>query len=296
MSIGFVGLGIMGKGMFKNLISKLQHVETFVVWNRSRAAVDEMISAFPDRRIIAAACPADVVRQSTFTYSMLSTVESSVDVFDSVDGVIAGVSEGKTIIDCATLSPERMSAISDAIIARGGRFLEAPVSGSKVPAETGTLIFLCGGPDDVFADAKVGLTAMGKASFLLGPVGAGSRMKLVVNGLMGTMMSAFTEHMSLCKEAGLSQETLLQVLDLGAMANPMFKGKGPNMIAGKFDAHFPLKHAQKDMRLALAMASSVGLTLPTTEAANAQFESVLEAHGDEDFSALIKVDNRTKHA
>ena len=92
--------------------------------------------------------------------------------------------------------------------------------------------------------------------------------------------------MALCSAADLPQDVLLQVLDLGAMANPMFKGKGPNMIKGSYSPHFPLKHAQKDMRLALALTKDLGQDLPTTKAANDEFLSVLESKGDEDFSAV----------
>lgn len=92
--------------------------------------------------------------------------------------------------------------------------------------------------------------------------------------------------MSLCSAADLPQDLLLQVLDLGAMANPMFKGKGPNMIKGVHAPNFPLKHAQKDMRLALELGEGLGLPLPTSEAANKQFVSVLESRGDDDFSAV----------
>ena len=280
----------MGKGMIRNLVNKMPQVESFVVWNRSKAAVDELKAAFPSGRIHIAATPAEVVQRCGITYSMMSTMEASVAVFDCEDGVISGITAGKTLIDCATLTPERMMSISDAVKSKGGKFMEAPVSGSKVPAETGTLIFLCGGPEEIFEDleVKAGLDAMGKASFYLGEVGSGSRMKLVVNGLMGTMMSAFTESMHLCKESNLPQDTLLKVLDLGAMANPMFKGKGPCIINENYGAHFPLKHQQKDMRLALELAKDVGVSMPVFDAANKQYEKVLAAHGDEDFCAVMK--------
>ena len=140
----------------------------------------------------------------------------------------------------------------------------------------------------MYQAAMPGLEAMGKANFLFGDVGTGSKMKLVVNMIMGTMLTSLSEGMSLCDKAGLSQDKLLEVLDLGAMSNPMFKMKGPNMIKGNLPAHFPLKHAQKDMRLALALADQVGAKLPTTISANEQFLSVLDASGDEDFAAVHK--------
>lgn len=290
--VGFVGLGIMGKGMIKNLVTKLPAVDTFVVWNRSPDASEEIKAQFPGK-IEVATTAAEVVQSCPITYSMLSTIAASEAVFDKEgDGLIAGVSEGKIIVDCATLSPERMLKIRSDVCAKGGKFLEAPVSGSKVPAETGTLIFLCGGDEEVYKAAVPAFKAMGKANFLFGEVGSGSKMKLVVNMIMGTMLTAFSEGMALCEASDLPQEKLLEVLDLGAMANPMFKMKGPNMINANYGAHFPLKHAQKDMKLALDLAAQIGLNLPTTDAANDQFKSLLDSCGDEDFCAVHKADKK----
>mmetsp|Transcript_5961 Transcript_5961/g.6559 ORF Transcript_5961/g.6559 Transcript_5961/m.6559 type:complete len:192 (+) Transcript_5961:156-731(+) len=183
-----------------------------------------------------------------------------------------------------------MIEINEKISAKGGRLLEAPVSGSKVPAETGQLIFLCGGDSDLFEYASDALQAMGKAKFLCGPVGQGSRLKLVVNMIMGTMLASFSEGLSLGKAYDIPLETILQVLDLGAMANLMFKGKGAAIIQDNYAANFPLKHAQKDMRLALELAEKQDLHLSTTNAANSVYVKALENNlGDEDFAAVYKV-------
>ncbi len=167
------------------------------------------------------------------------------------------------------------------------------MSGSKLPAENGQLIFLCGGDPAVYNSPEVSsaLDAMGKAKFLFGPVGQGSRVKLVVNMVMGTMMGALSEGLALGAAAELPLEPLLQVIDLSAMTNPMFKAKGANILAGAFPAHFPLKHAQKDMRLALELSASLGVELPTAAAANKLYERVLESKGDEDMSAVYTAVN-----
>lgn len=136
---------------------------------------------------------------------------------------------------------------------------------------------------------------MGKAKYFFGDVGQGSKVKLIVNMIMGTMMGAFAEGMALCSAADLPQDQLLQVLDLGAMACPLFKMKGPNMIKDSFPPHFPLKHAQKDMRLALELSSSLGVELPTTQACDGVYRSVLEKRGDEDFSAIYAASSAKKH-
>ena len=131
---------------------------------------------------------------------------------------------------------------------------------------------------------------MGKASFFFGPIGQGSRVKLIVNMIMGTMMSSFSEGLALSESASLPTDKILEVIGMAAIANPMFAGKGPSMLTGNFSPHFPLKHAQKDMRFALAMAGSLGLTLPTTEAANSEYLKALDSgRGDDDFSAVHTV-------
>ena len=102
------------------------------------------------------------------------------------------------------------------------------------------------------------------------------------------MMNALSEGVTLAQAADLPVDKLLQVLDLGAMANPMFKMKGPNMINQTFAPHFPLKHAQKDMQLALNMSQDLGVALPTSAASNGEYVKALGAFGDEDFSAVYK--------
>ena len=277
----------MGKGMASNLISKLSGLETLVVWNRGSEACQSLSTQFPGKvKIVPTA--ADVIKSCTITYCMLSTEEASLAVFDPPGGVFDAVTEGKVIVDCATLSAERMIYENERITAKGGRFIEAPVSGSKVPAETGQLIFLCGGDEVTYNEVSAALDCMGKAKFLFGPVGQGSRVKLLVNMVMGSMMGSFAEGMKLGETLDLPLDKILQVFDLGAMSNPMFRMKGPNFINDKFDPHFPLKHQQKDMRLALELAKQSNVELPISSKANDAYVKVLEESGDEDFSAVYK--------
>ena len=129
------------------------------------------------------------------------------------------------------------------------RFLEAPVSGSKVPAAKGVLIFLCAGSEDLFNEIKDnGLNAMGKAShFFSSQVGYGTRAKLVVNSLMGTMVAAFSEGLALSESVGLDPTKMIEVLGQGAIASPVYALKGPKMIVKDHSPNFPLKHAHKVM-------------------------------------------------
>jgi glyoxylate/succinic semialdehyde reductase len=167
--------------------------------------------------------------------------------------------------------------------------LEAPVSGSKGPAIAGQLIILSAGDKTLYDEVTPAFDAMGKKSFYLGEVGHGAKMKLVVNMIMGTMMTSFSEGLCLADKAGLKQEDLLDVLDLGVMANGMFKLKGPSMIKGEFPPAFPLKHQQKDLRLALALGDELSQTMPVAAAANELYKKGRDLGlGDKDFSAVQK--------
>lgn len=196
------------------------------------------------------------------------------------------------LVDCATLTPERMQAMAREVEAAGGQFLEAPVSGSKAQAEGGSLIFLAAGDKAVQEATAADMDAMGKATFYLGNgvagVGGGSRMKLVVNMVMGVQLSALAEGVALAEAAGLDAAELVKVLDLGAMSSPLVRGKGAAMAKRQFAAAFPLKHQQKDMRFAVALGDEVGQSLPCAAAANEQFKRARKEHGDSDFSAVVE--------
>ena len=259
-TVGFVGLGIMGEGMANCLIKAGLKL---VVWNRSTAKSDALKAAAPES-VTVAESPAAVVVACEITFCMLSTPEAVRSVYEMDGGVLAGVAAGKCIVDCATLAEEDMTRCSAAVLGKGGRFLEAPVSGSKGPAASGQLVFLCGGDQPLFESIATELDAMGKKSFFFGEVGSGTRMKLVVNMVMGTMMCAFSEGLHMCGSSGLDPLQLLEVLDLSAIANPMFKLKGSKMLKGDHAPNFPLKHAHKDLKLAVEAGTGFGIGMPAS--------------------------------
>ncbi|XP_052181955.1 glyoxylate/succinic semialdehyde reductase 1-like isoform X2 [Diospyros lotus] len=209
-------------------------------------------------------------------------------VFDK-DGVLEQICSGKGYIDMSTVDADTSTKISEAITSKGGHFLEAPVSGSKKPAEDGQLIILAAGVKSLYEEALPAFDVMGKKSFFLGEVGNGARMKLVVNMIMGSMMNAFSEGLVLADKSGLDPQTLLNVLELGAVGNPMFKLKGPTMIQKNYSPVFPLKHQQKDMRLALALGDENAVSMPVAAAANEAFKKARGMGlGDLDFSAVCE--------
>eukprot|EP00008_Paramoeba_atlantica_P007881 CAMPEP_0201489890 /NCGR_PEP_ID=MMETSP0151_2-20130828/24066_1 /ASSEMBLY_ACC=CAM_ASM_000257 /TAXON_ID=200890 /ORGANISM="Paramoeba atlantica, Strain 621/1 / CCAP 1560/9" /LENGTH=298 /DNA_ID=CAMNT_0047875621 /DNA_START=272 /DNA_END=1168 /DNA_ORIENTATION=- len=285
--VGFIGLGIMGEGMAANLVKSGRDV---VVWNRTTVKSHEFAKRHGER-VSVVETPKAVVESCSITYACLTTPEVALEVhMHEESGSILGLGEGKALVECSTLDAATNIKINSAVLERGARFLEAPVSGSKGPAADGTLIFLCGGNEELFDQVKENdLKAMGKASFFLGDVGKGSEMKLVVNMIMGGMMSCLVEGTSVAHAAGLDLGSLSEVLNLGALGSPMVKGKLPKIIEGNYDPNFPLKHQQKDLRLALELGDSHSLRLPVTTAANDLHKLAIEkGHGDKDFSAVFE--------
>ncbi|XP_010532940.1 PREDICTED: glyoxylate/succinic semialdehyde reductase 1 [Tarenaya hassleriana] len=282
MEVGFLGLGIMGKAMSMNL---LKHGFKVTVWNRTLSKCDELVEHGAE----VCKTPAAVVKKCKYTIAMLSDPYAALAVVLDKDGVLEQISQGKGYIDMSTVDAETSLKISEAITAKGAQFLEAPVSGSKKPAEDGQLIILAAGDKALFDEAMPAFDVLGKKSFYLGQVGNGAKMKLVVNMIMGSVMNAFSEGLVLADKSGLSPDTLLDVLDLGAMANPMFKGKGASMIKSSYPPAFPLKHQQKDMRLALALGDENAVSMPVSAAANEAFKKARSMGlGDLDFSAVIE--------
>jgi 3-hydroxyisobutyrate dehydrogenase-like beta-hydroxyacid dehydrogenase len=282
-NVGFLGLGIMGNAMAKNLLKAGFEV---MVWNRSTDKMDEL-SALGARR---AASPREVIENCPLTFAMLADPAAAEAVCFGVSGVLEGIGGGRGYIDMSTVDAATSKKIAAAVTSRGGRFLEAPVSGSKKPAEDGTLIILAAGDRSLYNEAMPAFDKMGKKILYLGSVGNGAMMKLVVNMIMGGMMAIFSEGLSLGRKAGLATADILEVIDAGAISNPMFRIKGGMIGREDYTVAFPLKHMQKDLRLAILLGDMLNQPLFSAAAANESFKRAKEqGFGDEDFSAIHKI-------
>jgi len=281
-TIGFLGLGIMGSAMAKNLLKAGFPV---TVWNRSR----DKCAEFAALGAGVAATPAEVTSACQITFAMLADPAAAHAVCFGADGAVRGIGAGRGYVDMSTVDAATAVEIGAAIAQQGGRFLEAPVSGSKKPAEDGTLIIIAAGDRGLFDQALPFFEKMGKKSLFLGELGRGAQMKLIVNMTMGGMMTVFCEALALADKAGLSGADLLDVIDAGAMANPMFRMKGAQIAQGAFAPAFPLKHMQKDLRLAVALGDALGQPLFSAAAANESFKRA-KALGlsDQDFCAVFR--------
>ncbi|KAF6152258.1 hypothetical protein GIB67_005912 [Kingdonia uniflora] len=280
--VGFLGLGIMGTLMAHNLIKAGCDV---TIWNRTKSKCDPLISLGAKYK----PSPEEVASSCDFTFAMLADPESAADVAFGNHGAANGMSPGKGYVDVSTVDAETSKLIDRHVKAAGALFLEAPVSGSKKPAEDGQLIFLTAGDKALYDMVSPFLDIMGKSRFYLGDVGNGAAMKLVVNMIMGSMMASFSEGLLLSEKVGLDPKILVEVVSQSAISAPMFSLKGPSMVQSKYPTAFPLKHQQKDLRLALGLAESVSQSTPIAAAANEMYK-VAKSHGlsDQDFSAVIE--------
>jgi len=279
---GFIGLGIMGSAMASNLIKAGLDV---TVWNRN----PEKCKTLVEQGAHHGQTPKQVAESCDITFTIVSDPAAALAICEGPDGVVAGIGDGRCYIDMSTVDDSTSQTISAAITNAGGRFLEAPVSGTKKPAEDGTLIILAAGDKSAYDDALPAFEIMGKMSPYLGEVGQGAKMKLVVNMIMGGMLSIFSEGMSLGQKANLDGKQILDIIEAGAMANPMFKVKGPMLLDEDYSTSFPLKHMQKDMRLAVELGDKLNLTLPTAATANEAYKQARKmGAADQDIAAIYK--------
>ncbi|KAM0928879.1 hypothetical protein ACQ4PT_001940 [Festuca glaucescens] len=280
--VGFLGLGIMGAPMASNLIKAGYDV---TVWNRTKSKCDPLLSLGAKFE----SSPAGVASSCDVTFAMLADPESAAEVACGTNGAAEGMALGKGYVDVSTVDDATSKLIGKHITSTGASFLEAPVSSSKKPAEDGLLIFLTAGDESLYKRVAPLLDVMGKSRFYLGDVGNGATMKLVVNMVMGSMMVSFAEGLLLSEKVGLDPNTVVEVISQGAINAPMLSLKGPSMVKAAYPTVFPLKHQQKDLRLALALAESVSQSIPTAAAANELYK-VAKSLGlaDHDFSAVIE--------
>ncbi|KAK7097626.1 hypothetical protein V1264_004574 [Littorina saxatilis] len=234
--------------------------------------------------------PADVVQSCDITFTCVSDSVAVRDVVFGNQGVLQGISKGKCYVEMSTVDEETVQDVADAVMARGGTFLEAPVCGSRVPALEGMLTILTSGDRKLYDDCFSCFEAMGRKSFYLGnEVGTATRMKLIHNMILGTVMASLAEGMALAEKVGLDQEDLHEVLCLGALNCPTINHKSQAIMNQRFDTHFPLQHQQKDLRLVLSMGDSVEQPLYLAAASNELYKKARRlGMSESDISAVYK--------
>ena len=279
--IGFIGLGIMGRPMARNLL-KASH--SLIVHSRSRGPVDELVAAGAK----AGTSPKDVASQSDVLVTMLPNSPDVELVALGKDGIVEGARPGLIYVDMSTISPLVSQKVAQALEAKGVRMLDAPVSGGEKGAIDGALSIMVGGDQAVFDSVLPILQAMGKTITRLGPLGFGGFTKLANQIIVAVNLTALGEALTLAKKAGLDRELTLKALAGGLAGSKCLEQKTANYIAGSYKPGFKVDLHFKDLGLIMESARALGVPLPATAVVQELFSALrVKGRGEMDHSAVI---------
>lgn len=279
--IGFIGLGIMGKPMSRNLLKAGRRL---VVYDLEPAPVEELIAAGAAR----GACSRDVAARSDFIVTMLPDGPDVERAVLGPDGALEGARPGSVIIDMSSISPLVSQKVGKACAAKGVEFLDAPVSGGEPKAIDATLAIMVGGKPEIFEKALPVLQAMGSSVTLTGPVGAGNVTKLANQIMVACNIAAMGEALVLATKAGLDPEVVFNAVKGGLAGSTVLNAKAPMAIARNFKPGFRIRLHQKDLRNALLAAESLKVPLPLTSMVQQMLMALMnEGKGDLDHSAIV---------
>jgi len=279
-TVGFVGLGIMGRPMLRNLL-KAGH--TVIAYGRSGAKVDAAVADGAQR----GTSNADVGARAPIVVTMLPDGPEVEEVVLGAEGILSGAKAGSLIIDMSSISPLVSQKIAAACAGKGVDFIDAPVSGGEPKAIEGTLAIMVGASEAAFAKAEPILKCMGSSVTLTGPVGAGNTTKLANQIMVACNIAAMGEALTLATRCGLNPEVVVNAVKGGLAGSAVLNAKGPMLIARNFKPGFRVSLHQKDLRNALKTAEANSVCLPLTAQVQ-QMISSLMAHGlgDLDHSAI----------
>jgi 2-hydroxy-3-oxopropionate reductase len=279
--IGFIGLGIMGRPMARNL---LKAGYPLVVHSRSRGPVDEIAGAGAK----VGTSPRDVAAQSDVLITMLPNSPDVEQVVLGRDGVIEGARPGLILLDMSTISPLVSQKIGGALAEKSVKMLDAPVSGGEKGAIDGVLSIMVGGDKAVFDKALPIFQAMGKTITHLGPLGAGGFTKLANQIIVAVNLTALGEALTLAKKAGLDRELTLTALAGGLAGSKCLDQKKPNYVAETYNPGFKIDLHYKDLGLIMESARALGVPLPATAVVQELFSALrVKGRGGLDHSGVI---------
>ncbi|MGB6431342.1 MAG: NAD(P)-dependent oxidoreductase [Candidatus Acidiferrales bacterium] len=281
-TVGFIGLGLMGRPMALNL---LKAGYALTVWNRTRARAEDVVAA----GATLAATPRETAAGADVLFMIVSDPPAVEAVLWGADGALAGLRKGSVLVDSSTVSPDLARRSAAACAERGVEYLDAPVTGGTWGAEKGELVFMVGGAAATLARVEPLLGAMGKKWFLLGPNGAGQTIKLAMNLILALEVEALAEALAIVKAAGLPGERLVEVMQSSMGRAPVLDVKAPVMLSGDYKASFPLRLMYKDVALAMDLAGELKITLPAGAAARDTYGAVRRTSSDDpDYAAVAR--------
>ncbi len=282
--VGFIGLGIMGGPMAKNLIEAGHEL---VLYNRTREKAEELAK---EGSADAVGSPREVAEGSDVVITMLPDSPQVREILTAEDGVLEGLKEGALVVDMSTISPVVTEELAEKVSEKGASMLDAPVSGGDVGAIEGTLSIMVGGDETDFERARLLFEVMGKTVTHVGPVGAGQVVKAANQIVVALTIEAVSEALVLGSRGGVSPEKILDVLGGGLAGNKVMEVKREKFLSHKFDPGFRSELHHKDLGIALAAGREYGVALPVTAIVDQMLLSMRQkGWGGEDHSALLRV-------
>ncbi len=281
-TLGFIGLGIMGKPMAKNLIDAGY---SLVVLDVNPAPIEEIVGM----GATAAKTPADVTSQVKKIITMLPDGPDVEKVVMGENGILEAATSETMLIDMSSISPTVTQKIVAALKEKGARVLDAPVSGGEPGAIKGELAIMVGGPEDLFNEIKPIFEILGKSAVLVGDTGAGQTTKLTNQILVGVHIQAMGEAFLLACKAGCDPIKVFDAIKGGLAGSNVLNAKIPMVTERNFKAGFKLNLHQKDLKNALEAASTLGLNLPVTDMVKGYVDALVsKGKGDNDHGGLVQ--------
>jgi 3-hydroxyisobutyrate dehydrogenase-like beta-hydroxyacid dehydrogenase len=282
-NLGYIGLGVMGGQMVDRL---LNHGHTVTGYNRTRKKAQWLI----DKGMKWSDTPRGVCEAADTTISMVTNSAAIEEVAEGPNGMIAGLSAGKVLIDMSTVSPAVSKSLAEKVRAKGADMVDAPVSGSVITLQQGKLSVMVGGHKDTFERVKPLLLDIGPKVTHVGENGLALVMKIATNLSLVVQMLAFSEGVLLAEKSGIPREVAVDVLTHSVIGSPMVQYRGPFVLQMPEEAWFNVNMMQKDMLLALELGQQVDVPLPTSAAAN-QMLTAARGMGlqEKDFAVVFQV-------
>src|SRR6266536_5576880 len=282
--LGFLGLGLMGYPMARNLLRAGHQVW---LWSNTTSKARQLAA---EEKGTFCATPQQVAENAECLFLCVGNTQMARQVILGQDGIIQGAKPGAVVVDASTISPSESRRIGTALKAKGVDFLDAPCTGSTPGAQGGTLTFMIGGDPAVFERVKPFLDPMGKRLYYCGGPGMGLQAKLTQNLILSNILMAFNEGMVLATKGGLDPKLMLEILDNSAAKSGLISYKAPFVFARNFTTNFSVKWMHKDIGLMLESGEELGVPLLLTGLTHQLFQTAISAgHGDEDICSTIKV-------
>jgi len=276
MRVAFLGLGIMGRPMASNLVKAGHEV---AVWNRTPKDVEGARTA---------SSPADAARDAEVIWMCVSDTQAVESVLFGPQGVHEALTSGQIILDSSTISPSATRRFAERLGANGVQYVDAPMTGSKAGAESGTLIFIVGGEESAIEKLKPVFAATGKKIFRMGETGKGQAAKLAMNLQIALIYEGFAEGLTLATKLGVDAATLLPLIEASMVRSGVVEYKAPFVLKRDFTPNFPLRLMRKDLRLALEAAKEVRVKLPGLETVEEIYDMATEdGHENLDYAATL---------